>query len=414
MLCKKVSHVFTAALFVGLTFSAVARGAFNEVDRSFGVSADDRGNVYIAGGTTGSLGGANPGGNDAFVSQFDAAGNLQWTRQSGTEGYDVSLGVSADGLGNVYIGGSTPGSGSFDPFLSKYDAAGTLQWTTRLDPHYATGRSVSADGLGNVHISGTFEDNAGHTYAFVNMYNAAGNLLWTRLLGTGSYDISLGASADGLGNVYISGSTHGNLGGPNAGPSDAFVAKYDVEGNLEWTRQLGTSLSEESTGVSADGLGNVYISGYIHGLAGPIDAFVTKYDAAGNLQWTRQLGSHVSHGVSADGRGNVYITGFTGGPDAFLSKYDAAGDLLWTRQLGYPFGSESQGVSADGLGNVYISGTLNSRNAFVAKYDEQGNHQWTAQLRDIPEPASSVLVVLAGLALLGHCGRSRCRNQLSA
>ena len=37
---------------------------------------------------------------------------------------------------------------------------------------------------------------------------------------------------------------------------------------LEWTRQLGTSETDKSYGVSADGLGNVYISGWTEGTLG--------------------------------------------------------------------------------------------------------------------------------------------------
>jgi hypothetical protein len=51
------------------------------------------------------------------------------------------------------------------------------------------------------------------------------NIEWTRQLGTSAEDYSYGVSADGLGNVYISGSINGSLGGPNAGGADAFVAK---------------------------------------------------------------------------------------------------------------------------------------------------------------------------------------------
>ena len=66
----------------------------------------------------------------------------------------------------------------------------------------------------------------------------------------------MGISADGLGNVYISGYTEGSLGGPNAGDKDAFVAKFvdltvqadfdfdgDVDGNdfLAWQVGFGTS-----------------------------------------------------------------------------------------------------------------------------------------------------------------------------
>ena len=47
---------------------------------------------------------------------------------------------------------------------------------------------------------------------------------WTRQLGTSSLDASYGVSADGLGNVYISGATRGSLGGANAGYADAFLA----------------------------------------------------------------------------------------------------------------------------------------------------------------------------------------------
>jgi hypothetical protein len=101
-------------------------------------------------------------------------------------------------------------------------------------------------------------------FAFLSAAEAhvqAETLHWTRQLGTSAVDESTGVSADGLGNVYISGWTYGNLGGPNAGGADAFVSKYDSAGALQWTRQLGTSDYDESTGVSADGLRNVYRSG---------------------------------------------------------------------------------------------------------------------------------------------------------
>ncbi len=53
-------------------------------------------------------------------------------------------------------------------------------------------------------------------------------LQWGEQLGTADLDESFGVSADSLGNVYITGYTAGSLGGPNAGSTDAFVAKYDI------------------------------------------------------------------------------------------------------------------------------------------------------------------------------------------
>ena len=93
----------------------------------------------------------------------------------------------------------------------------------------------------------------------------AQTLEWTRQLGTSSEDVSLAVSADGLGNVYISGWTDGSMDGTNAGGDNAFLSKYDAGGTLDWTRQLGTSSTDASLSVSADGLGSVYISGRTRG-----------------------------------------------------------------------------------------------------------------------------------------------------
>jgi hypothetical protein len=65
--------------------------------------------------------------------------------------------------------------------------------------------------------------------------------------------MSEAVSADGLGSVYISGYTSGSLEGTNVGYYDAFLSKFDASGTLEWTQQLGTSEGDWSNSVSADG-----------------------------------------------------------------------------------------------------------------------------------------------------------------
>ena len=318
---------------------------------SYDVSADGLGNVYASGYSAGSLGGANAGSYDAFLAKFDASGTSLWTRRIGTSTTDEARSISADGLGNVYISGLTSGNlvagnaGDYDVFLSRYDASGSLIWVRQLGTSaWDESNGVSADGLGNVYISGTTGGsmggaNAGSDDAFLAKYSAAGNLLWVRQLGTSGLDGAYGVAADELGNVYISGQTRGNLAGTNLGSYDTFLAKYDASGNLAWTRQLGTENSDSNHGLSADGLGNVYLSGTTLGSldganAGNADTFVSKYNASGSLLWTRQFGtSKIEFGsdVSADGLSNVYVAGSTGGSlggtfaggdtDTFLVKF---------------------------------------------------------------------------------------------
>ena len=60
---------------------------------------------------------------------------------------------------------------------------------------------------------------------------------------TAADDESYGVSADALGNVYISGMTYGSLGGPNAGDTDAFLAKLIPEpGSLAAIALFGSAL----------------------------------------------------------------------------------------------------------------------------------------------------------------------------
>ncbi len=144
---------------------------------------------------------------------------------------------------------------------------------------------------------------------------------WIRQLGTSGTDYGHGVAVDGAGNVFISGSTDGNLDGINAGGTDAFLAKYNSAGNLLWTRQLGTSTTDAALSIAVDSAGNAFISGFTGGdlggtNAGYDDAFLTKYNSDGNLQWTQQLGTSTTdwaHSVAVDGAGNAFISGFTVG-----------------------------------------------------------------------------------------------------
>ncbi|MFO1153540.1 MAG: SBBP repeat-containing protein [Rhodospirillales bacterium] len=317
-------------------------------DYASGVATDGAGNVYLTGVTGASLGGPNRGGSDAWVAKYDAAGHVLWKRQLGTDGLDEANGVATDAAGNVYLTGLTEGSlggvhrGSLDAWVAKYDAAGHVLWKRQLGtetPDYASG--VATDGAGNVYLTGGTWASLGGVYrglydAWVAKYDAAGHALWKRQLGTDGWDEASGAATDGAGNVYLTGYTSGSLGGPNRGESDAWVAKYDAAGQALWKRQLGTDGFDYASGVATDGAGNVYLTGMTYAPnRGEADAWVAKYDATGRLQWKRQLGTDgwdQAFGVATDAAGNVYLTGYTdgslGGPnrgdhDVWVAKYSA-------------------------------------------------------------------------------------------
>ena len=172
-------------------------------------------------------------------------------------------------------------------------------------------------------VSSLARTSSGNTDAFLRKYDSNGTEVWTRQFGSSSSDSAADAVLDGLGNVYLAGSTDGALPGQaSAGSFDAFVRKYDSNGFEVWTRQFGTASGDFASAVAVDGLGNTYVAGSTSGTfpgqtsSGSQDAFVRKYDANGNEVWTRQFGSSSFESVLAttvDGSGNIYLTGQTGG-----------------------------------------------------------------------------------------------------
>jgi hypothetical protein len=235
---------------------------------------------------------------------------------------------------------------------------------------------------------------------------AAQNQLWVRQLGTISTDSAGAAAPDGAGGVYVSGWTSGSLGGPNAGFSDAWLARYDSAGNQFWIRQLGTSGSDDARAAAPDGAGGVYVSGATAdslggAYAGNGDAWLARYDSAGNQLWVRQLGTSAydwAEAAAPDGSGGVYVGGDTtgsfggpsaGGDDAWLARYDSAGNQLWIRQLGTSAIEWVEAAAPDGSGGLYVAGrtlgSLGGPNAglgdvWLARYDGAGNQLWIRQL----------------------------------
>ncbi len=204
-------------------------------------AADQRGGVTVVGTTTGKLGAPNAGGEDAWLARHDSSGNQLWIRQFGTPSYDYAHADAPDRAGGVYMAGSTGGS------------------------------------LGGPHAGGLYD-------AWLARFDGSGTQLWARQIGTGESDYAYATAADGGGGVYVAGTSGGSLGGPNAGGWDVWLAHYDSAGNQYWIHQLGTSTSEHAYAIGSDGAGGLYLGGKTYGdLGGPNagqrDVWLARFEA---------------------------------------------------------------------------------------------------------------------------------------
>ncbi len=355
---------------------------------SSGVASDAVGNAFVTGYSLAEPDGSTQALSDAFVAKYSEAGELLWTRRLGTAASEASAGLSLDGAGNVLIAGDTDGAmdgmarGFGDGFVAKYSPSGQLEWTRQVgtsQPDAAAG--VSADADGNVFVAGFTRGsleggrNGSDADAWVAKFSAAGAPLWSRQLGSsvGYDERASGVSADADGNVIVAGHSFGALEGDNLGSADAFVAKLSANGDLLWIRQHGATGHDAAEAVSADGSGNVYVSGQMGGVlpGGPSvvlpgNPYVAKYSPAGDLLWELQLEA-ASKGsaarITTNGAG-AFIAGYTSGAwagpnqglyDSFVAQLSANGEVLWALQLGFEELDQATGVSADAAGYLFVS-----------------------------------------------------------
>ncbi|NJM62287.1 MAG: hypothetical protein HC849_22125 [Oscillatoriales cyanobacterium RU_3_3] len=287
------------------------------------ISLSSDGSIYIVGRTTVTAPGTNQINTDALVAKYDSNGNPLWVKQIGTAAWDEAKSVAVDSDGSIYIAGQTKGNfqgtnaGDADAWLAKYDSSGNQIWkqqigTTAEDKAFG----VAVSNNGHVYLSGHTQNKLGES--FVGNVNE-----WI-------------GDFEAMRNAFYQ-NDNSQLGGIYYGGTDAWVAQFKAaDGALNWKRQLGTSAYDAATGVTTDINGNAYITGRTRGKLGEIyaggdDAWVAKYNVNGALQWKQQLGTvgdDVSNGIAVSGAG-VYIGGVTsgnvdgnnlGGDDAWIAK----------------------------------------------------------------------------------------------
>ncbi|MCX6565098.1 MAG: SBBP repeat-containing protein [Candidatus Aminicenantes bacterium] len=390
---------YPLAIELGLSWNTFWGGAGE--DHGYGIAVDTIGNVYLTGysdATWGSPIRPYSGKEDAFVAKLDAGGNLQWNTFLGGNELDEGWGIAVDTIGNVYVTGwsdATWGSpvlpySYFDDFVAKLDTYGNLQWNTFLAA-YSSGYGIAVDSIGNIYVTGysfatwgsPIRPYSGEADAYVAKLNNNGTLRWNVFLGGSGDDYGEGIAVDTIGNVYVTGEGNATWGSPvrpYSGDIDAFVAKLDASGTLQWNTFLGGAGDDYGEGIAVDTTGNVYVTGDSQATWGsPIrpysvqgDAFVAKLNAFGALYWNTFLGGPSydhGYGIAVDTIGNIYVAGdskvpwglpvrfYSGNYDAFVANLNDNGALRWNAFLGGTGEDDGVGITLDMIGNIYVTGS---------------------------------------------------------
>jgi hypothetical protein len=343
---------------------------------------DDSGNIFITGGFSGTVdfdpgpgtdlrtAQGHPRMTDTYICKYDIDGNYLGVITFGAAIADYGMGIAVSDSGTVYTSGVISGSVDFDPgpgvdmhsgsaYLCKYDTDLNLVWAWAFGDPYtllanATGDDVIIDNSENVFWVGSY---------------------------SGSVDFDPGPGED----------IHNQLGSGGLN-RNAFIGKFNSDGNYQGTRSWGQALNYS---VTVNETGNIFCagsfcetvdfnpgSGVFEAISnGEQDAYVISFDNNGNFIWVRTWGGadHECGGaLYSDTAGNIYVSGrfwgitdfdpgpgeneieSLGGYDGYLSRFDQNGNYYWTRSWGSEDYEDCSGVISDDLGIVYTVGVFSN------------------------------------------------------
>jgi hypothetical protein len=302
-------------------------------DEGDGVAVDEDGNVFVA-GTTGADPSANEVYDDAMLSKWNAAHELEWTKTWGTDGNETVTDLARDSAGNLFVTGWTSGdlggtsAGLNDVFLSKLSPSGSVTWSvqagTAMDDR---GIQVAVDAAGNSFVTGPTAGKIGSdpwlegNDVFVLKVDPSGNVVWIRQFGTRSDDMGLDIGCLSDGELVVSGQAGGAL-PESQGTGGAFVARLSTSGDLIWARQPGTDSRDGADRLAVGPDDVIYLAGSAdsdfvpNGGRGARDVFVQAVGPDGELLWAQQFGTDTTEQVLAIAvtpTGTLYVGGTTAG-----------------------------------------------------------------------------------------------------
>lgn len=235
---------------------------------------------------------------------------------------------------------------------------------------------------------------------------------WSTFFGGNSVDHGRAVAVDAAGNAYITGVTYSGTNVATTGSfqqtlnwvNDAYIAKFDSFGTLQWATYYGGDSIDMGYTIASDG-NDIYIAGSTKSITvmgtpgshrenalGDVDLFLARFDNAGNRIWGTYYGGdqweQVLNGLICDNGGNIYMAGHTksdtgistagshqplysDSTDAFLVKFNSAGVRQWATYYGDTDQDVAHALYIDGPGDIYVSG----HSASAVNIATPGSHQ---------------------------------------
>jgi|GEM_PF-4370724 len=341
----------------------------------------------------------NYGERDIFLAKYSVNGELIYVTQMASHGKSSGHDLEITSGGKIILTGKFEQFMTFDPqgvsfqlyadgqgdiFIAQFDgASGAFEQAVRLggfDDDVVNDISVSSDG--SMYLAGTFQQWADFdpgpentaTYSSSRQYfllklTDLNTFAWVKI----ARDFKIHSLHTDNNGVYGVGTFSGSIDldpgtgsfpATSNGSTDAWFGKFNTDGSLAWAKTFGGAKDDGANDILADATGNLYVGGY----------FKDQIDLD-------------------PGTGSLNVTANGLNADAFVSKFDPLGDLQWAKNWGGPLDERVTNVrTVDSGMRLVISGEFHStsldldpgaatvnvtnqgiNDVFVSLFSDQGN-----------------------------------------
>ncbi len=311
-----------------------------------------------------------------------------WQKTYGGTGFDGAQYIQQTSDGGYIAVGWTDsfGSGGYDGYLLKLDGSGNLKWQKTFggnqDDWFNCVRQTSDDGY--IAVGWTYSYGQGLADVYVVKLDANGELTWEETYGGDGFDEGYYIEQTADGGFVIVGESNSFV----SGPVDVYVLKLDANGNLEWQKTYGSDGSDEAFCIRKTSDGGYIIAGRSDPQnPGMYDAYILKLDANGELTWQNTYGgddwdeAKSIYQTSDGGYIAVGVTNSLGAEwDAYAFKITPDGMLQWQHHFGGTSSDEAHDVCQTMYGDYIVVGVTYSfgrgGDVYLLKLDESGNQKF--------------------------------------
>ncbi|MDQ3021218.1 MAG: SBBP repeat-containing protein [Bacteroidota bacterium] len=249
-------------------------GAANSFDVPFSINIDDDSNIYIVGQTTINRFLSRVG----VVIKYSESGNLEWVRNSLSS---IAIFSVLNNTEFVYMVGHSEQNNNTDINTLKFDSSGSLLWERKYNRSDSVPdqddffRSFTLDKDNNPIFTCINSDNLLRWDIATVKYNSNGNFVWAKIFGeSSSNDESKSITSDKFGDIYVCGAKDNGL------FAKYLMLKYNSIGSLLWAITYDNNFpfgSHSANKILTDTLGNIYVTGISHGNNTGTDIATIKY-----------------------------------------------------------------------------------------------------------------------------------------